>query len=456
MDIDTVYLGDSLEVIKTFPDESIDCVVTSPPYYGLRDYGTGMWIGGDPKCDHEAARKKTRFDYGISDKQCSSKGTDKKEYENVCPLCGAIRVDRQIGLEETPEEYIAKLVSLFREIRRCLKKEGTVWVNLGDSYSGNCSRVSTGRAGLGDEREGVFTKGGGLPPKNLIGIPWRFAFAMQSDGWILRQDIIWHKPNPMPESVKDRCVKSHEYIFLFSKSERYFFDYEAIQEEANTQLDPRVGQRIEYDGKRKGEDGTGPRAFVALKTKPKFGGNKYGNNDDSHFQTYSGKEWQPRTKNCQYDGQRPNSFHLMREEGEEWQPKVRWGSGTKTERTHEQGYSAQENGGHRDNSGGFDCEMSIVDGVVVRNKRDVWTVNVKPNKEAHFATYPPMLIQPCILAGCPEKGIVLDPFMGSGTTGIVARKLARHFVGVELNPEYREMAERRISNEGINLFLDSE
>ena len=151
MEKNKVYLGDSLEIIKTFPDKSIDCVVTSPPYYGLRDYG----------------------------------------------------VDGQIGLEETPEEYIGKLVSLFREIRRCLRDEGTCWVNLGDSYSGNCSRASKGRAGMGAEREGVFTKGGGLPPKNLIGIPWRFAFAMQADGWILRLDIIWHKPNPMPESVTD-------------------------------------------------------------------------------------------------------------------------------------------------------------------------------------------------------------------------------------------------------------
>lgn len=229
----------------------------------------------------------------------------------------------------------------------------------------------------------------------------------------------------MPESVTDRCTKSHEYIFLFSKNEKYYFDYEAIQEEAVTQLDPRIGTRVEYDGMRKGQEGTGNRAFISLKTKPLFGGSKYGKNDDSHFQTYS---------------------------GEEWQPQMRWGSGTKTKRTHEQGYSQAENGGHRDNSGGFDCEMSIKDGVVVRNKRDVWNVPVRPNKEAHFATYPQELITPCILAGCPEGGVVLDPFMGSGTTGIVARKLNRNFVGCELNPEYQKMAERRIFNEGENLF----
>ena len=278
MEKNKVYLGDSLEIIKTFPDKSIDCVVTSPPYYGLRDYG----------------------------------------------------VDGQIGLEETPEEYIDKLVSLFREIRRCLRDEGTCWVNLGDSYSGNCSRASKGRAGMGAEREGVFTKGGGLPPKNLIGIPWRFAFAMQADGWILRQDIIWHKPNPMPESVTDRCTKAHEYIFLFSKQEKYYFDAQSIQEESVAGL-----------------------------------------------------------KDVVY---------------------------------------------------------------TTRNKRDVWSVCVKPIKEAHSATYPPELITPCILAGCPEQGIVLDPFMGSGTTGIVARTFNRNYVGCELNPEYYKISERRIWDEGENLF----
>ena len=193
----------------------------------------------------------------------------------------------------------------------------------------------------------------------------------------------------MPEAVKDRCTKSHEYIFLFSKSEKYYFDYEAIQEEAVTQADPRIGKRVEYDGMRKGQEGTGNRAFVALKTKPK-------------------------TKNCQYDGQRPNTMHLRREEGlpdEEY---------------------------------------------VVRNKRDVWSVNVRPNNEAHFATYPQMLIQPCILAGSPQGGVVLDPFMGSGTTGIVARKLGRKYVGIELNPEYQKMAERRIATLGEDLFSDVE
>ena len=437
MELNKVYLGDSLEVLITLPDESIDCCVTSPPYYALRDYGTGTWEGGDPNCDHEAARKKTRFDYAFNSFQDGSKGTDVKEYAKVCPICGARRVDRQIGLEDTPEEYIEKMTALFAEVRRVLKKEGTLWVNIGDSYNGQgagknpggLTRKAMERKGK-DYEDTVVRTGkkvvGSCKPKDLIGIPWMLAFALRSDGWYLRQDIIWHKPNPMPESVTDRCTKSHEYIFLLSKSERYYFDNEAIQEEAVTQLDPRIGNRIEYNGMRDGEKGKGQRSFVSLKF-GKMGGNKYGDSDDPHFATKSGKEWQPQ---------------------------MRWGSGTKTERTHEQNYSKDENGGHRDNSGGFDCEMSVKDGVVVRNKRDVWTINVKPNKEAHFATYPEELIAPCILAGCPEGGTVLDPFMGSGTTGIVARKLSRNYVGIELNPEYHAMAERRIASDGDNLFSD--
>lgn len=432
--LNTVYLGDALESIKQFPDESIDCVVTSPPYYGLRDYGTGTWEGGDPNCDHEAARQKTRFDYALDEKQQSSKGTDVKVYDRVCPICGAVRVDRQIGLEDSPDAYIERLVTLFREIRRVLKKDGTLWVNLGDSYNSSAPGNKTPQ-GFSQNRPSWIEHDDkkmrnkklvdGIKPKDLIGIPWMFAFAMRQDGWYLRQDIIWQKPNPMPESVTDRCTKSHEYIFLFSKSERYYFDHEAIQEEAVTQLDPRIGSRVEYDGMRDGEEGKGQRAFVSLKIGHPMGGKRYGDSDDPHFATKSGKDWTPQ---------------------------IRWGSGTKKERTHDQSYSKDENGGHRDNSGGFDCEMSIKDGVVVRNKRDVWNVPVRPNKEAHFATYPQELIVPCILAGSRENGVVLDPFMGSGTTGIVARKLNRNFVGCELNPEYQKMATRRIFDEGENLF----
>lgn len=359
MDIDKIYQGDSLEVLKTFEDNSIDCCVTSPPYYALRDYG----------------------------------------------------VDGQIGLEDSPEKYIERLTEVFMEVHRVLKPNGTLWLNIGDSYNGSGGNHKEGQKNdtgfqgdLGVRCGGKGARVKGLKPKDLIGIPWMLAFSLRNAGWYLRQDIIWHKPNPMPESVTDRCTKSHEYIFLMSKSQKYYFDYEAIQEEANPNY---ISKNI------------------------RFGGNKYGDNDDPHFQIYSGNVYEPKTK----------------------------------VRTQNNGYSKA--GGHQDNSGGvgdyskhghtkncqYDGNEGIKDEVFVRNKRDVWSINVKPNKEAHFATYPQELVFPCILAGCPEGGVVLDPFMGSGTTGIVANKLGRHYVGIELNPEYVEMSERRIGLEKSQLKL---
>lgn len=282
------------------------------------------------------------------------------------------------------------------------------------SASGDIQKGSVGTH-CGSSMPALKGANGVYKSKDLIGIPWMLAFSLRNAGWYLRQDIIWHKPNPMPESVTDRCTKSHEYIFLLSKSKKYYFDYEAIQEACADQdrTNYQSGSRsngINFD---RNDNDLGERSknwMPKTKSGHKFGGNKYGQNDDSHFQTYSGKEWKPQTKNCQYDGQEPNSMHLRREQG-------------------------------------------LPDEVYfVRNKRDVWSVNLKPNKETHFATYPEKLIQPCILAGCPEKGIVLDPFIGSGTTGIVARKLNRNYIGCELNPEYKAMAERRIAEYGENLF----
>ena len=254
--------GDCREVLKTLSDKTFHTCVTSPPYWALRDYG----------------------------------------------------VDDQLGLEETPQEYVANLVEVFREVRRVLRDDGTVWLNLGDSYYS----------------------------KNLVGIPWRVAFALQEDEWYLRQDIIWNKPNPMPESVQDRCTKSHEYIFLLSKSKKYFYDADAIKEDAISK----------FNG----------------------GGNK----------GRIGKEgWKGHTENLD----------------------------------------------------------------MTRNKRSVWTVNTKPYSEAHFATYPPDLIKPCILAGCPEEGHVLDPFGGAGTTGLVADRLGRNATLIELNKSYADIMEKRLRND---------
>lgn len=343
MVLNDVLQGDCLEVLKTLPDGSVDTCVTSPPYYGLRDYGTGKWIGGDPNCPHRRVSKfSERTITGHHQSELAGNVGD-AIYKTVCPLCGATREDKQIGLEETPEEYVSRLVDVFREVKRVLKDDGTLWLNIGDSY-----------CGTGDKGEIRDPKG--YKAKDLIGIPWMLAFALRQDGWYLRQDIIWAKPNPMPEPVKDRCVKSHEYVFLLSKSQRYYFDYEAIQEDAIWKDDRRAGQgRLAYDGKRaEGEDNHAQQSFVKISDK--------------------------------------------------------------------------------------------------RNKRDVWTVTPSHVKEAHFATFPEDLIEPCVLAGCREGGVVLDPFFGSGTTGRVSTKLGRNYIGIELNPDYIEISKRRNDNVQIRLL----
>lgn len=354
-----VLQGDALAVLKTLPAESVDMCVTSPPYYGLRDYG----------------------------------------------------VDGQIGLEETPEAYIDRLVSVFREVRRVMKDDGTLWVNVGDSYcaskTGSDGEKSTLGGGKKTQKEASKRPSKkpnmGLKSKDLIGIPWMLAFALRSDGWYLRQDIIWHKPNPMPESVKDRCTKSHEYIFLLSKSPKYYFDYEAIQEESISS-DTRPSALIrarEKDYQTK--DALFPEAY--LKPKHPIGGVKRGEQGDEHYRTASGNEWIPtvRHKNIAEKGQRPNSFHLSRAEG-------------------------------------------MADEVYqVRNKRDVWKVATKPYSGAHFATFPEALIEPCILAGSRGGGTVLDPFNGAATTGVVCLKTGREYIGIELNPEYVAISNARLA-----------
>lgn len=364
-----IIVGNCMDTIKSIPDESVNCIVTSPPYYGLRDYGTGKWIGGDQNCPHRRMSKySAKTTTGHAQKELRGNVGD-AIYKTVCPLCGAVRVDEQIGLEETPQEYIDRLVSVFRECRRVLKNDGTLWVNIGDSYAAQRSgthqpaeTLAGGEHGMTEDGDTVNrgrergynptrnAKAIGLKHKDMIGIPWMLAFALRDDGWYLRQDIIWHKPNPMPESVKDRCVKSHEYLFLLSKSQKYSFDYEAIKEKAVT-----------------GE--------------VKRNKNKEG-----------------------YQADYPNGERFSK-------------------------------GEHVYGKGGM------------RSKRDVWTVSTQAVKEAHFATFPEKLIEPCILAGCPEEGVVLDPFCGSGTTGIVSVRNGRRFIGLELNPEYADMSVRRINAE---------
>ena len=324
-----IYLGDCREILKTLPEQSVHCCVTSPPYFGLRDYGC----------------------------------------------------DGQIGLEATPAEFVAEMVAVFREVKRVLRDDGTLWLNLGDTYNaynGGAGPLSSLSRGAQTNARPQLETGFGLKvkslkPKELIGIPWMVAFALREDGWNIRQDIIWHKPNPMPESVEDRCTKSHEYIFLLTKSERYFFDNSAIKEPA---ICGHNGS--EFHTGKTGEHQLG-RAQKVRPSKPKG--------------SFNGK-----TEAMASTGQ--NAFRAVTD---------------------------------------------------VRNKRSVWTVATKPYKGAHFATFPADLIKPCIAAGCPEGGTVLDPFTGSGTTAEVARANGCHFVGCELNPDYLKLAVKRFKQRSLAL-----
>lgn len=320
MGLNYISNRDCLEGLKGIPDGSIHCCVTSPPYFGLRDYG----------------------------------------------------VDGQIGAEQTPEEYIEKLVEVFREVRRVLRPDGTLWLNIGDSYStrsGNNPPTNT-RNSCGHTAKKVPH---GYKEKDLIGIPWMLAFALRADGWYLRQDIIWQKPNCMPESVKDRCTKSHEYIFLLSKSPKYYFDAEAISEPIAENSVKRYMQNIEAQEGSYRQPNRGGRAMKAAM--PRIGGNKYGDSTDVKARTKSGRE------------------HIVQ---------------------------------------------------LRKNKRDVWSVSTQGFKGAHFAVFPEALIRPCILAGSPVDGVVLDPFFGSGTVGVVARQENRNFIGIEINPEYVDIAQDRL------------
>ena len=311
--IDTILYGDCRETLKNLTNLSVQTCVTSPPYYGLRDYG------GEEK---------------------------------------------QLGQENSPKEYIDNLVNVFRIIKDKLSDDGTLWVNLGDSYynyrpgkgqSYPKQSVSKTKQDLPDKCNKRGNKLDGLKEKDLIGIPWMFAFAMRDDGWYLRQDIIWHKPNPMPESVKDRCTKSHEHIFLFSKNKKYYYDNEAIKEPV----------------------------------------------------------------------------------------KQDWGTRDRT------------NGKYHNSGSGLSPHSGLTKSYDRKNKRDVWSVTNKPYKQAHFAVFPPDLIEPCILAGSREGDIVLDPFMGSGTTAMVAKQHNRHYIGCELHDNYKDLIEQRVPVEEPSQVIDN-
>ena len=297
--------GDCRETLKTLADQSINTCITSPPYWGLRDYGE----------------------------------------------------EEQLGMEDTPEEFVKNLVQVFREVKRVLRDDGTVWLNLGDSYGQQKGKGFNANSKEGyvvsrrkelQERQGNIEVKTNLPPKNLVGIPWRVAFALQADGWYLRQDIIWHKHNPMPESVKDRCTKAHEYIFLFSKNKKYYYDNEAIKEPAKD-----------------------------------------------------------------------------------------WGTRDRTK------------GKYHNKGTGLSPHTGLNKSYPTKNKRSVWSVTNKPYKGTHFAVFPPDLIEPCILAGSKKGDLILDPFMGSGTTAMVSKQLDRHYIGCELHEEYKSLIDSRLPNTSL-------
>ena len=377
-------LGDVRERLRELPSGSVQTCVTSPPYWGLRDYGTAQWEGGDAACVHQGINGRTVS--GGAGKQYTNAGSN-RVYSGDCE-CGARRVDAQIGLEPTPEAYVAELVAVFAEVRRVLADDGTLWVNLGDSYAAQeGQRKVTDAAGPKQ-----LTKRGStgapsrfvaeLKPKDLVGIPWRVAFALQADGWYLRSDVIWHKPNPMPESVTDRPTKAHEYLFLLSKQARYYYDAEAIAEKASHSMLSQMEQGY-FGEARKDYDGAGVQNPSSVKARIIAGARR--RTDAS--------------KSAAVPGKTPDA--LSQRSNHDWT-------------------------------------------LLTRNRRSVWTVTTKPYPDAHFATYPPALIEPCILAGSRPGDTVLDPFTGSGTTGEVALRLGRHFVGCELNQAYLQLARKRL------------
>lgn len=308
----TILAGDCRQVLVTMPDQSVNCIVTSPPYFGLRDY----------------------------------------------------RVEGQIGRESEPLQFVDTMAGVFAEAWRVLRDDGTLWLNLGDTYAGggNGGGGSFAKDGIraalpGSDknkalRNGRRGVGAGIKTKDLIGIPWRVAFALQAAGWYLRQEIIWSKPNAMPESITDRCTRSHEYIFMLSKRDRYYYDAEAIKE-------PAVSRKSKWT------DNGRDVARGSLRRQAGFGG-------------------------------------------------------------------------------AYAERIALEGAPTTRNKRSVWTVATHPFRGAHFATFPPDLIRDCILAGCPAGGVVLDPFFGAGTTGLVAHQLGRGYLGIELNPDYIAIAKHRL------------
>lgn len=398
MEVNVILHGDALEKLKTLPNKSVHCCVTSPPYYNLRDY----------------------------------------------------KVKGQIGLEDTPEEFIECLVEVFREVRRVLRDDGVIWVNMGDSYASKgknrtkemATRKSGLKYGLLTQEQSLVQKSkitGDYKAKDLMGMPWALAFALRNDGWYLRQDIIWAKLNPMPESCTDRCTKSHEYIFLLSKSPRYYYDAKAI-------ATPYADKTYTTFGTiNKGGYGDGTQMIASEnwaqrvpERKPKVWKTPDGwdTGDGAHGSIH---------RNGRDKGETAEYKNLMRDDKNHTFREARIGKSGNLARKPASERGVPEGTG-KNQQGSVPWEGDVA------NKRSVWNVATKSFPESHFATFPPELIIDCVKAGCPVDGIVLDPFFGAGTTGLVARKLGRNFIGIELNESYiNDIAIPRLKKE-LGLF----
>jgi len=382
--VNKIIVGNCKEGLSLLPDQSADMCVTSPPYWGLRDYG----------------------------------------------------VADQLGQEKTPEQFIDNLVSVFREIKRVLKDDGTLWVNIGDSYASGPKKrkeQTCRKSGLSGSKDAQIAckdqsnkVTAGIKPKDLVGIPWMLAFALRADGWYLRQDIIWSKPNCMPESVTDRCTKSHEYLFMLSKSPKYYYDQDAIKELAIYDVDgthtAARKARVQEDNKSNPDEKVNGIRKAGFKDAKKFEG-KHQDKQRGHSRRHAGfnDRWDAMSKAEQCTG--------MKNKRSVWKS--------------DDYYAVWE---WLFENAPLDFVMPLWDEFInqLLNKESVWTVSPAILKEAHFATFPEKLIVDCIKAGCPEGGVVLDPFMGAGTTALVASKLDRKYIGFELNEEYVKIAHTRL------------
>ena len=542
-----IHIGDALTVLRTMPSNSVQCCITSPPYWGLRDYGTATWEGGDAACEHRV-RNDARVESSTLGGGKLTVGHQREGFSSECPRCGAMRVDQQIGLEENYQQYIAKLVAVFSEVRRVLRADGTLWINVGDSYSNDTKwggtsggknytssagghqgqRVRRGKdcdpkRGRAAEGQPMQQHPSGLKPKDLMMIPHRLAIAMQENGWYVRMDNVWAKPNPMPESVTDRCTKSHEYVFLMSKSERYYYDQSAIKEPSggwngskftspqDIATKPNLGM-----GPRNDSGNRNKRSVWTIPTQPHIEAETYRRvrvrvgaacdgsqritspgcpvHGDLPVHTSSAlcgeheADSQIHNEHTSNDlGLAPLNDYELSETRRAPDSSQRSSdssplsvSRAATDRSTEKNRTVhapetkssdipcaqildgiERTPGERGSSGSIadtaesnrpeDASLDVKEkNPSVRTPHDIAGICtcehyiMKTDKIDHYAAYPEELVKICLLAGSREGDIILDPFTGRGTTGVVAERFGRQFIGIELSPVYASMAQSNL------------